>query len=425
MKPRASQSSHQAADSRRAATGRALRAVLLATSALASAALSTTAAHAADATWLATQPDDGDTGNFNNANHFEGGVFPTGTAIFNASNIQNITFTAPTALDGLTVNSGAGDYIFDTNGNHVTFSGAGLSVGSGAGLTLNITGVNGQVTFAGSSTAGQAQISLSGGADQFLQFQESSKAGQAHITNNGSSVIFTDTSDAENALITSDNVADATQSGIFFENSASGGKAQIMLTHGGALDISGLDADGTKIGSLADDGTGQVFLGSKTLSVGGNNQSTVFGGIIQDGSLGGEPGGAPGSLIKEGTGSLTLTNFDNAYTGTTTINGGALIIDGSIVSSLDVTVNAGGTLAGTGTVSSTTVNAGGTLAPGHSDGSFGALTVIGDLTFTSAAATYLVQVSPATATRTDVQFSDGEKGRAAPPWRRTSRRGPM
>jgi len=78
-----------------------------------------------------------------------------------------------------------------------------------------------------------------------------------------------------------------------------------------------------------------------------------------------------------------------------------------------VTVNAGGTLAGTGAVSSTTVNAGGTLAPGHSDGSFGTLTVTGDLTFTSAAATYLVQVSPTTVTKTDVRFSDGDNGTAA------------
>src|SRR5260370_39451818 len=54
MKPRASHSSHQTATSRRAATGRALRAVLLATSALATAVLPTMAVRAADgdATWI-------------------------------------------------------------------------------------------------------------------------------------------------------------------------------------------------------------------------------------------------------------------------------------------------------------------------------------------------------------------------------------
>jgi uncharacterized protein with beta-barrel porin domain len=70
-----------------------------------------------------------------------------------------------------------------------------------------------------------------------------------------------------------------------------------------------------------------------------------------------------------------------------------------------VTVNAGGTLAGTGTVPVTIVD-GGTLAPGHSDGSFGTLTVKGDLLFTTAAGTtYLVQVSPANATSTSVTGS--------------------
>ena len=414
MKPRASHSSHQTATSRRAATGRALRAVLLATSALATAVLPTMAVRAADgdATWIGGFGGDLHPGDFDDPLHWDS-VVPTGTAIFNANDTRGITFNASHTLDGITVTPGAGDYTFDTNGNGLTFTGGGLSVGSGASLTLNITGVNGQVTFKGSSTAGQAQINLFGAVDQLLQFQDSSKAGQAQITNNGSIVTFADTSDAENASIISDNAADVAGSGIFFENNASGGKAQITLTHGGALDISSLQSDGTTIGSLSGDDTGQVFLGNKTLSVGGNNQTTVFGGIIQDGSLGGEPGGAPGSLVKEGTGNLTLTNLNNAYSGTTTVNGGALIVDGSIETSIGVTVNAGGTLAGTGAVSSTTVNAGGTLAPGHSDGSFGTLTVTGDLTFTSAAATYLVQVSPTTVTKTDVRFSDGDNGTAA------------
>ena len=60
-------------------------------------------------------------------------------------------------------------------------------------------------------------------------------------------------------------------------------------------------------------------------------------------------------------------------------------------------MNAGGTLGGTGTVGNTTIN-GGTLAPGNS---IGTLTVEGNLVF-AAAATYLVEVSPTTADRTNV-----------------------
>jgi hypothetical protein len=61
------------------------------------------------------------------------------------------------------------------------------------------------------------------------------------------------------------------------------------------------------------------------------------------------------------------------------------------------TVNAGGTLGGNGTVGNTTIN-GGTLAPGNS---IGLLTVQGSLLFT-AASSYMVEVSPANADRTNV-----------------------
>jgi uncharacterized protein with beta-barrel porin domain len=64
-------------------------------------------------------------------------------------------------------------------------------------------------------------------------------------------------------------------------------------------------------------------------------------------------------------------------------------------------VNAGATLAGIGTVGSTAI-AGGTLAPGSAAGSaFGPLAVQGNLSFT-AASTYMIQVSPANAGRTNV-----------------------
>jgi autotransporter-associated beta strand protein len=87
----------------------------------------------------------------------------------------------------------------------------------------------------------------------------------------------------------------------------------------------------------------------------------------------------------------------STYTGATNVNAGTLSVNGSIASSSLTTVNAGGTLGGNGTVGNTTVN-GGTLAPGNS---IGALTVQGNLVFT-AAASYMVEVSPANADRTNV-----------------------
>jgi autotransporter-associated beta strand protein len=345
--------------------------MLLATSALASAALPITVAHAdpGDATW---NPGNAD---FNADANWTGTpdkTTPAGIATFNASSQQNITFTQATTLGGITVTSDARDYAFTTNNVGLTFTGAGLSVGSGASLTLNVSGQI-PVDFTGSSTAGNATIVVNLGALDFF-----------------------DKSTADNAFIES-------VGAISFHQTASGGTAHITLVTlaaaGGTLDISQLTTAGTTIGSL--DGSGDVFLGNnKFLAIVKDHQSTVFSGVIQDGSPGGG-GGVGGRLIVEGaTSTLTLTG-SNKYTGGTEVAGGALIVDGSIASSSGMFVNGNGTLAGIGVVPTTLVNPRGTLAPGHSDGTFGTLTVQGSLTFT-AAATYLIQVSPATAANTHV-----------------------
>lgn len=75
------------------------------------------------------------------------------------------------------------------------------------------------------------------------------------------------------------------------------------------------------------------------------------------------------SLVKSGPGKWVLTGA-STYTGTTTIDGGTLVVAGSITS--DTTVNAGGTLGGTGTIDGTVViNVGGTISPGASPGIMG------------------------------------------------------
>ena len=72
------------------------------------------------------------------------------------------------------------------------------------------------------------------------------------------------------------------------------------------------------IGSLA--GAGTVTNGgaaSRTLTTGGDNTSTMFSGVIQDGAAGAT------NLTKTGTGTFTLSGA-NTYTGTTTISTGTL-----------------------------------------------------------------------------------------------------
>ena len=101
-----------------------------------------------------------------------------------------------------------------------------------------------------------------------------------------------------------------------------------------------------------------------SLDVGNNNASTTFSGAI----------GGPGSLTKVGSGTLSLAG-SYTYTGRTTINKGTLALNGSLAG--PVTIQSGGILSGTGSLSSVTVNAAGQLAPGNS--SVGILSLNGDL----------------------------------------------
>ena len=95
----------------------------------------------------------------------------------------------------------------------------------------------------------------------------------------------------------------------------------------------------------------------------------------------------------------TLTG-SNATAMPWTISGGTLVADGTLANST-MTVSAGGTLAGSGIIGNTVIT-GGTLAPGSPGGNvFGPLSVLGNLSFT-AASTYMIQVSLASAGRTNV-----------------------
>jgi titin len=105
------------------------------------------------------------------------------------------------------------------------------------------------------------------------------------------------------------------------------------------------------IGSLS--GFGSVNLRAGILNTGGNNRDTTFDGTIS---------GTGGSLNKRGTGRMVLTST-NTYTWLTTVFGGTLLVNGRQPNS-PVYVEAGATLAGTGTVGPSTVA--GTLSPGAS-----------------------------------------------------------
>ena len=141
----------------------------------------------------------------------------------------------------------------------------------------------------------------------------------------------------------------------------------------------------TNAGS-ADFVTGFSTSTATTLTI-NNTLGQAGDGSTYSGAIGGAPLAVAGitgtaaagnniNLRKVGTGSQTLTGA-STYTGVTTIDGGKLVVGvggiGSLAGTL-VTVNAGGTLGGSGSIAtgSTTggvdVKAGGTLAAGNSVG---------------------------------------------------------
>lgn len=127
--------------------------------------------------------------------------------------------------------------------------------------------------------------------------------------------------------------------------------------------------------------TGASSTVASTLTInstqGGAGDGSVYAGsigafLLGRQALGGIEAGAAGyniNIVKNGTGTQVLTGT-SAYTGTTTVNGGALIINGDhSAASGDVLVAAGGTLGGVGIIGgATTIANNGTLAPGQSAG---------------------------------------------------------
>ncbi|MGE7472611.1 autotransporter outer membrane beta-barrel domain-containing protein [Bosea sp. NPDC003192] len=150
---------------------------------------------------------------------------------------------------------------------------------------------------------------------------------------------------------------------------------------------------------------GSVIEGNVRASINGLNDTLRLGGADNwtlDGSIGNTTQDQYQGFDKlEKTGASTWTIAGSGdFSGTTSVNEGALIVNGSLAGSA-VTVASGARLGGSGTVGTTTLAAGSRITPGNS---IGTLTINGAYV-QNAGAVYEVEIDPGTVTsdRIDVK----------------------
>jgi outer membrane autotransporter protein len=341
----------------------------------------------------------GSTGIEISATTFSGGITNSGT-IYSQSNA--IYLNGVSVFSGGITNSGnissTGQYGIYLSGptflGGITNSGAITSGSTGVYLTVNT--FSGGIINSGKITATN---------DDTIEVIASTFSGG--ITNSGS--------------------IDSRFTGIYLSAlTFSGGivnSGRISSTSGYGIYVSG--SSGTFLGGITNtgsiSGTTGIYLNPSNVSVFTSGTITGTGGTaIRFGSAGGNtltlgPGfamngnvlGAGGDTFQlggTGTGTFDLSTIGapRQYEGFTTFNvvGGTWVVSGIFGQSQPWNV-LGGILAGTGTLSSVNVNNGGTLAPGLPGVAGGTLGISGNLVMASAAA-YLVNVSPSTASRTNV-----------------------
>ncbi|WP_426410908.1 autotransporter domain-containing protein [Bradyrhizobium ganzhouense] len=293
------------------------------------------------------------------------------------------------AVSGVTMflNATSASSMAITNNGQLFFGDpTGVATATATAGRATITNVGGLIIFFSQTNAGSASITnQNSGTTAFI---DQASAGSATIVNkNFGGTTFGagpgSTATAANATITNEahgftdfgtfstagNATIVTKSGgqtSFFDN-ATGGTARFITTGTGIVDFgggTGPAGDG-RITAGSIQGSGLYYIGGgNTLVVGSNNLSTEVSGVIGDFNPCGCGAAGPGFLEKVGSGMLILSGT-NTYTGTTTVNGGILRVDGDISASSLTTVNAGGALYGAGIVGNTVIANGGIYAPGN------------------------------------------------------------
>lgn len=342
-----------------------------------------------------------------------------GAGVFFAA--SSVTFTNTGAVSG-----GAGARAGGSFGTDIGFGGVG-----GAGALFSASGAtftNSGVVSGGAGGAGGGRHGGAGGVGGAGAFFSASGATFANsgVVTGGSGGDGLDNLVLFGGGGAGGAGASFTASGATFTNSGevsggAGGVGRFGIGAGGVgVTGAGLTIinSGTISGGLSGDGTTRA---SSIIFSGGVNVleiragSQIVGDVVGTGydafRLGGNVDGsfdvsAVGSQYKgfaefqkTGGGAWTLTDSSNAAA-PWRIDGGTLIVNGSIAESSSVTVNSGASFRGEGTVGNVLVAGGGVFAPGAIEAP-GTMTVAGDLTFRPGAH-YVAHIAGTQASRADV-----------------------
>lgn len=236
----------------------------------------------------------------------------TGATTISAGTLALTGFGSIASSSVVTVNGTFDTTAVSSQTSITTLAGSGIvQMGGTYGLFIS----NGSTEFSGSiQSTGLAGIEIGGGAQTLSGVNTYTNATQV---DSGATLALKDNGSIANSLYVA------------------------FAGAGATLDIS-QTTSGASVAQLFSFGTvGVVALGSKTLTI-TSNSGTAFGGVIQDGGIG---GGTAGNLVIANGGVQQLYGT-NTYTGTTTIAaGGELDLinlgggDGSIATSSSVIAN--------------------------------------------------------------------------------------
>ncbi|MBL9151784.1 MAG: autotransporter-associated beta strand repeat-containing protein, partial [Verrucomicrobiales bacterium] len=218
----------------------------------------------------------------------------------------------------ITINQASGGKILSEAGL-LTVSGA--TNGSAAATALEIGGA-GDITISGSVGTNVNSLLKSGGGT--TTFTADPNMGGTFTIAAGTVILNHSGATDANIVV---------QSGAILRNIGDnriGDNTDITVESGGTFDVQGSDTFRSLLGAglVTNDSAA-----AKTLTVGQNNPSFTFDGVIQNGV-------SALALTKTGTGTMVLTNT-NLYTGTTTVSNGILALRGdnaSIAGSAQITL---------------------------------------------------------------------------------------